>query len=74
MKVHAARPLFIAVSLKEKSAMHGWIIIFAVLFLLGLTSTLTGRPVDASLTPKLVTAMAGMLLFACIVTRIVRRV
>ena len=54
--------------------MHGWIIIFAVLFLLGLTSTLTGSPVDTSLTPKLVTAMAGMLLFACIVTRIVRRV
>ena len=67
-------PLHCGVAIKEKSAMHGWIIIFALLFLLGLTSTLTGSPVDASVTPKLVTAMAGMLLFACIATRIVRRV
>jgi hypothetical protein len=53
--------------------MPGWIIIFAVLFLLGLTSALAGNPLGLSLAPKLITGMSGTLLLACLVTRIVRR-
>jgi hypothetical protein len=53
--------------------MPGWIIIFAMLFLMGLTSALAGNPLDPSLAPKLITGMSGTLLLACVVTRIVRR-
>jgi hypothetical protein len=58
---------------RKKPTMPGWIIIFAVLFLLGLTSALAGNPLGSSLAPKLVTGMSGTLLLACVVTRIVRR-
>jgi hypothetical protein len=58
---------------RKKLTMPGWIIIFAVLFLLGLTSALAGNPLGLSLAPKLITGMSGTLLLACLVTRIVRR-
>lgn len=53
--------------------MPGWIIIFAMLFLMGVTSAMAGNPLDTSLAPKLATGMSGALLIVCVVTRIVRR-
>ena len=52
--------------------MLGWITVFALMFLLALLSTLAWDPSGASLPLKLATAMSGMLLLACAITRIAR--
>ena len=49
--------------------MLGWMIIFALLFVVGLTFTLLG---SALLTPTFATATSGALLFACVLTRLAR--
>lgn len=52
--------------------MLGWMGIFALMFLVGLWATLAGDPSGASLSLKLATVLSGTLLFACVITRVVR--
>ena len=52
--------------------MLGWMTIFALMFLMGLVSTLAGDPSGASLSLKLATVMSGTLLLACVITRVAR--
>ncbi len=49
--------------------MLGWMIIFALLFMLGLTFTLLGSSLFA---PTLATATSGGLLLACVLSRLAR--
>ena len=52
--------------------MLGWMTIFALMFLVALLSTLTGGPSATSLSLKLATVMSGVLLLACVITRVAR--
>jgi hypothetical protein len=53
--------------------MLGWILIFALMTLLGAIFTLTAAPGPGLVSFKFATAVFGALLFACIATRIARR-
>jgi hypothetical protein len=46
--------------------------IFALIFLTGMISTLIAGPADASMALKLVTTISGMLLAACLITHLSR--
>ena len=52
--------------------MRGWIIIFALIFAVAVTSTLANDPLGTLLSLKLTAVIFGMLLVVCTITRLAR--